>query len=157
MSSTLRELIWLEVLKNPGTDTARIEVALGLNSDKSGVASYLSELYKARMVDRKTAFKPCANLAGKTRYFTYTVATPSYSWITPAQAKQLRAEKKAAKLAQVTEQAHAHAFTVKNVQHMPITPNNTASQAVTSVLAMLQSMSIADVKRVRAGIEQMFA
>lgn len=144
MTSILRELIWLEIQKHPGSTVGQIENALN-KKQGSGVSTYITQLYRARMIDRKQQLKAVANIAGSTLYYTYTVACKEYVWVSPGAAKKARAVKKGSRLPVA----------------LPINPAPTreavikaATSSVDLILAQLQTMSLRDVLKLKAGIDE---
>lgn len=151
MSSILRELVWLEIQQNPGSTVAQIEAALG--KDRGGVSAYITQMYNARMIDRKEIFIPCNNVAGKIRCFQYTVATKEYSWVTPGMAKQIKAEAKAIKSMKpaLTSATPAPLLKRMSLSHIVAQPT-----IVDSWITQLPSLLVKDVLKLRKAIDAVF-
>lgn len=75
----IRELIWLEIQKNPGRSTRQIEEALGRS--KNSIASYITQLLKAKLIRRRRVNAPSANVCGTYAYYTFFVARETYTWV----------------------------------------------------------------------------
>lgn len=150
IESPLREIIWLEVQKNPGISAKEIEVNLGI-ANNTGVHSYLTEMFRARMIDRTLEWKASTNVAGRNSYYAYTVPAEckEFKWVTPgAKAK-----------AKVAKRANAEKH--QTPQALPVNPAPTreavikaATSSVDLILAQLPAMSLRDVLKLKAGIDE---
>lgn len=151
-SSPLREIIWLEVQGHPGISAKQIEANLGV-AHNTGVHSYLTEMFRARMLDRKLNWQESASVAGRNSYYVYTVPenVKEFKWVTPA------AKVKAKKIKRTHAEKH------QALQAIPVSPAPAPTrQAVVRegpinvdvVLANLAHMSVRDVLKLRKGIDE---
>lgn len=167
-SSPLREIIWLEVQGHPGISAKQIEANLGV-AHNTGVHSYLTEMFRARMLDRKLNWQESASVAGRNSYYVYTVPenVKEFKWVTPAakvKAKKIKRAKETPK--QLVEaisdkQRRSYAEKQQALQAVPVTPAPTRQAVVREgpinvdvVLANLAHMSVRDVLKLRKGIDE---
>lgn len=75
----IRELIWLEIQKNPGRNTRQIEEALGRS--RNSIASYIAQLLKAKLIRRRRVNAPSTNVCGTYAYYTFFVTQETYTWV----------------------------------------------------------------------------
>jgi hypothetical protein len=142
MTSALRELTWLEIQKNPGCTARAVEAALGAR-----IGHYLLELYKARMVDRRSVTVLHSSAGGATHH-TYTVACTEYKWTPPSQLKKKR---KFADQQKKTLMARAQLEACVPTRQEVI---RSATTDVDLILKQLDNMSIREVMRLRKGIDE---
>lgn len=167
-SSPLREIIWLEVQGHPGISAKQIEANLGV-AHNTGVHSYLTEMFRARMLDRKPAWQETASVAGRNSYYVYTVPenVKEFKWVTPAakvKAKKIKRAKETPKqLVEAISDKQRRSYAEKHqaLQALPINPAPTreavikaATSSVDLILAQLQTMSLRDVLKLKAGIDE---
>ena len=76
----IRELIWLEIQKNPGSSTRQIEEAL--SRSKNTVAPSIAQLLKAKLIRRRRMRHPSTNACGVMTYYVFYVTQETYTWAT---------------------------------------------------------------------------
>ncbi len=152
MTSVLRELVWLQIQKNPGCTTGQIEIGLGKQKNSGAVSAYIRELYRARKIDRKESYIPTANISGKTRCYLYTAVGEKYSWMTPGATKKAKAAVKAAKaaIANSAKKAPTHVPELWKI----LKPSPPSVSPVEPWIAMLPSLPVKDVLKLRKAIDE---
>lgn len=75
-ASILRELVWLDIQKNPGSTLLEIEKRLG----KTSLSSYVLALLEQGLLRREGKLKMCSNFLGSVKFYVYFTTTDTYSW-----------------------------------------------------------------------------
>lgn len=132
-ASILRELVWLDIQKNPGCTLLEIEKRLG----KTSLSSYVLALMQQDLIRREGRLKMCSNFLGSVKFYVYFTATDTYSW------KDRRGVKKAESPKQ-PKQPKPRVQVNGQLSAVPaLTPTGEADRLVKMILALPVAQALA--------------